>query len=64
MSPEELSYYRERSKIERARAAESSNPHVIEIHEKLATLYEKLVAIEEETLPMGQVAQVRDRLQA
>ena len=64
MTPEELTYYRERSRIERARAAESTNPHVVEIHEKLAMLYEKLVAIEDATPPMGRAAEVRDRLEA
>ena len=46
MSPEEISYYRERASIERQSAAQSTNPHVIEIHEKLADLYEKLVEME------------------
>lgn len=43
MSPEELMYYRERALIEGQRAAESTNLHVIEIHEKLAALYDRLV---------------------
>ena len=47
MSPEELLYYRERALIERQRAAESTNPYVIEIHQKLADLYDKLVEHEE-----------------
>lgn len=46
MSPEELNYYRERAIIERQRAAESTNLHAIEIHEKLAALYDKLVEME------------------
>ena len=43
MTPEEFSYYRERARIERECAAESTNPHAAEIHEKLAVLYEDLV---------------------
>jgi hypothetical protein len=43
VSTDELNYYRERAKIERQRASESTNQYVIEIHEKLAELYEKLV---------------------
>lgn len=54
MSPEEKLYYLERAAIERQRAAESSNPHVIEIHEKLAALYERLVDTDE--LPMPNAA--------
>ena len=48
MCPDESAYYRERAQIERQRAAESENPHVIEIHAKLAALYEKLIELEEQ----------------
>lgn len=51
MSPEELLYYRERALIERQRAAESTNPYVIGIHQKLAALYEKLIEHEEVARP-------------
>lgn len=47
MSSDELNYYRERAQIERQRAAESTNPHVVEIHRKLAGLYEQLVDLGE-----------------
>ena len=47
MSPDEKLYYSERAAIERQRAAESTNPHVIEIHEKLAALYDRLVDTDE-----------------
>lgn len=46
MTHEELIYYRERALIERQRAAESTNSHAIEIHEELAALYDRLVAME------------------
>ena len=51
MSPEELAYYRNRADVERELASKSTNPHVTEIHTKLADLYEKLVAIEEGPRP-------------
>ena len=51
MPPEELLYYRERALIKRQRAIESTNLHVIEIHEKLAALYERLVELEGEPRP-------------
>ena len=47
MSPDEMDYYGKRAAIERQRAAESTNPHVIEIHNKLAALYERLVDLGE-----------------
>ena len=47
MSPEEKLYYSERAAAERQRAAESTNPHVVEIHTKLAALYDKLVDTDE-----------------
>ena len=43
MTPEEILYYRERAAIERQLAADSTNPRVVEIHEKLAALYDQLV---------------------
>ncbi len=42
MSLEELAYYQHRADVERAIAAQSADPRVAEIHEKLATLYERL----------------------
>ena len=57
MSSEELNYYRERARVERQRAAESSNPHVIEIHEKLAALYEKLIELEKVHQPTLHIAE-------
>ena len=47
MSHDELSYYRERAAIERQRAAGSTNAHAVEIHRKLAELYEQLVELEQ-----------------
>ena len=47
MSPDEIDYYSKRAAIERQRAVESTNPHVIEIHNKLAALYERLVDLGE-----------------
>ena len=47
MSQDEIQYYRERAEVEWKCAANSSNPHAREIHEKLAELYERLVEIDE-----------------
>ena len=47
MSPEDSTYYRERAAAERQCAAESTNPHAREIHQKLAELYERLIALDE-----------------
>lgn len=46
MSSADLSYYRERAKIERERARSSSSEDIAEIHEELARLYDTLVAHE------------------
>ena len=56
MHPEELLYYRERAFIERQRAAESTNPHAIEIHQKLADLYERLVELEQAPRPVPPIS--------
>ena len=48
MSPDELSYYRHRAVVERAHAAAATNPYAVEIHQKLACLYEKLIELEDE----------------
>ena len=58
MSSDESTYYRERAQIERRRAAESQNPHVIEIHAKLAALYEKLIELEEQHQPTFRLVEV------
>ena len=55
MSPEEISYYRERAKIEHALAEQSQNPHAAEIHAKLAALYEKLVEVDQAITPLAVV---------
>lgn len=47
MSPDEIQYYRERAEVEWQCAAQSTNPHAREIHEKLAELYERLVELDE-----------------
>ena len=44
MTSDEVSYYRERAKEERDRAAVSTDEFAAEVHEKLATLYEDLVS--------------------
>ena len=46
MSPRELSYYRERAKEERARAAEAASEHASDIHLQMACIYEKLVELD------------------
>ena len=56
MSPEELEYYRERAAVERRYAIESSNPHAVEIHLKLAELYEALLAVEQPPRPQVHMA--------
>ena len=38
MSPRELSYYRERAKEERARAAEAASEHAADIHLQMACI--------------------------
>jgi len=48
VSSEDISYYRERARVERERAKESSAADIAEIHEELARLYDALV--EHETL--------------
>lgn len=50
MSPDELAYYRHRADIERAVAAQSTDPRVAEIHEKLADLYERLCKLEKRSI--------------
>lgn len=47
MSPDEIQYYQERAAVEWQCAAESTNAHAKEIHEKLAELYERLVQLDE-----------------
>lgn len=64
MSHAEASYYRQRALIERQRAAESTNPHAVEIHRKLADLYEQLVAHEESPPPEQHAAAERRHAQA
>jgi hypothetical protein len=43
VSSEDISYYRERARVERERAKESSSADIAEIHEELARLYDALV---------------------
>ena len=62
MSSDELSYYRHRAADERAIAAQSVDPRVAEIHEKLASLYENLCEIEKERPTLSIV--VSERLSA
>lgn len=57
-------YYSERAAIERQRAAESANPHVVEIHEKLADLYERLVEMDEGQAPDLKGSEARASLDA
>lgn len=47
MSLNAVTYYRHRAEVERATAAQSADPRVAEIHEKLARLYEKLCELEQ-----------------
>jgi hypothetical protein len=51
MSPDELCYYSERAEVELQRAARATNPKAAEIHLELASLYEKLVALEQTHRP-------------
>jgi hypothetical protein len=51
MSPNELLYYRERAEVERQRATEAANPLAAEIHLELASLYERLVKLDEVPKP-------------
>lgn len=51
MSPEELTYYRERAAIERRCAETASDPRASEIHAELAGLYEALVELEGDHVP-------------
>jgi hypothetical protein len=46
MSTDELEYYRTRVVIERDLADNCANPHVAEIHRKLADLYQQLIDVE------------------
>lgn len=56
MSSDELAYYRNRILIERGLAAQSANPKVAKIHQKLAALYEKLIELEEQRPKLSIVA--------
>jgi hypothetical protein len=56
MSPNELAYYRNRARIERDPAANSANPDVAKIHQKLAALYERLIDMEEQRPTLSIVA--------
>ena len=60
MSHEEMLYYSERAATERQHAAESTNPHVIEIHEELAARYDRLVVAEELHTPRPHAVDVRN----
>ena len=51
MSDDEKHYFSERAAIERQRAEESTNPHVVEIHKKLADIYERLVETDDGQAP-------------
>lgn len=51
MSPEEITYYRERAAIERHRAETSDDTRAAAIHAELADLYNQLVDLEREHVP-------------
>jgi len=51
MSPEEITYYRERAAIERQLAETAENQRAGEIHAELASLYESLIALEHDHAP-------------
>ena len=51
MSPQELRYYRKRAELERQRAVESTDSSIAEIHLQLASLYEKLVELQQMPKP-------------
>ena len=57
MSPEELIYYRERARAERECAEAATNPHAVEIHLKLAALYESLIDLDEVPSPRIHIAE-------
>ena len=44
MTTDEVDYYRERAQEERDRAGACTDEFAAEVHEKLATLYEDLIA--------------------
>ena len=47
MSPDEVRYYGERAEAERPRAAGAASQLAAEIHLEMASLYEKLVKLEQ-----------------
>ena len=47
MHPDQLAYYRQRAQVELSHAAEATNPNAKAIHEKLASLYVKLIELEQ-----------------
>lgn len=51
MSPDERAYYRERALIERRRASDATHRLAAIIHVELASLYERLVELEELDAP-------------
>lgn len=48
MSPEQMTYYRERARQERARAQEAARADIAEIHYELARLYDGLISMSEQ----------------
>jgi hypothetical protein len=56
MSSDDFNYYRERARIERERADQSSNTLAAEIHLELAGLYEKLIRLEQQPRPTLHIA--------
>ena len=59
MSPEELTYYRERAAIERRCAEAATDPRAKEIHAELAGLYEALVDLDRDHVPDLRLVETR-----
>jgi len=57
MSPDDLRYYRERAEAERQRAAATANPKVAQLHLELASIYEKLLKLEQTPRPVLHVVE-------
>lgn len=48
MSSDDISYYRERARVERSRAQDAPSPEIASVHEQLAGLYEALIGAPEQ----------------
>ena len=51
MSPSDIEYYSRRAHAERALAAAAGRPEVAEIHLLMASLYDKIVDVDDEPQP-------------